>query len=334
MAASIQSGKIILNFGWKGPNKSDGGWSQGGLDVSVVDLKFKDAKTEISVHIPDEISPSKVQRLPFTLRKYGEKEWELNDHKFKPLLKETHPESLQVTVEQIHNLTIKAGIFEKSPYQGNAIMDSSGKITRETRILRTDSDVKLEIPKELEIGQTYCLLVTSNDLFPIKARLVKENKSSTKDDEAQFILDQTELYEILGPLLHPLMGIKVMEFGMKLMTISSNSTPNINSLLGDKTLGIQAIKAEIGKLEKSALKELMIKIRASKIECQNKPLQRDALEKEGVKACFNAIGPEGLANIMRSNLEALIQGNIPSEMKLLIDDIAKRFKEICLKNVK
>jgi hypothetical protein len=173
---------IILNFGWAGPSKWRGGWSHGGLDVGVVDLIFKNAKTDISVHIPDNISPSSVKKLPFTCRRYQEMEWEANGRKFKPLDKETHPSSLKVTMEQIHNLTIKAGFFEESPHKGPAIMDSFGQINREKHAIRSDREIKLEVPEELEMGQTYSLVVTSSDLS-LSARLFKERANNTMKDE-------------------------------------------------------------------------------------------------------------------------------------------------------
>ncbi len=177
METSSTSGKVILNFGWKGPSTWRGGWAKGGLDVGVVDLVFKNAKTKISVDIPDNISTTTVRKLPFTCRRYQETELELNGRKFKPIAQETHPESLKVTVEQIQNLTIKVGIFEESPNQGPAVMDSSGKITREKHILRSDTKVNLEVPKELEIGQTYTLVITSHGISPIQAELIKEKQT-------------------------------------------------------------------------------------------------------------------------------------------------------------
>lgn len=175
MATPATGEKIILNFSWEGPSSCHGGWSHGGLEVGVVDLVFKNAKTDISVHIPDNISVATVKKLPFTCRRYHETECELNGRKFKPLAQETHPDSLKVTIEQIRNLTIKAGIFEESPHTGPAIMDSFGKITREKRVLRSDREIKLEVPEELEIGQTYCLVVSSNNLS-LSARLLTEKK--------------------------------------------------------------------------------------------------------------------------------------------------------------
>lgn len=173
---------IILNFGWIGSSSWHGGRSHGGLDIGVVDLVFKNAKTDISVHIPDNISASKVKKLSFTCRRYHELDWEINGCKFKPLAQETHPDLLKVKIEQIRNLTIKAGIFEESSHTDPAIIDSSGKITQEKRVLRSDREIKLEVSEELEIGQKYSLVVTSHD-FSLSARLIKEGKAegSLKD---------------------------------------------------------------------------------------------------------------------------------------------------------
>lgn len=170
MAAPTTNDKIILNFGWIGSSSWQGGCFRGGLDVGVVDLLFKNAKTEISVNIPDNISVSTIKRLPFTCRK--------------PFAKETHPDSLIITIEKIRSLTVKAGIFEESPIKGPAIMDSLGKTTREKRILRSDREIKLEVPEVMESGQTYSLIVTSND-FSFSARLLKEEKtkSTSKNEE-------------------------------------------------------------------------------------------------------------------------------------------------------
>lgn len=175
-------GKIILNFGWEGPSSWHGGWSQGGLNAGVVDLIFKNAKTDTLVHIQENSSPSIVKKLRFTRRRYHETECELNGRKFRPLAQETYPDSLAVTVEQIHNLTIKVGIFEESPHKGPAIMDSFGWITLEKHALRSDKEIKLEVPEALEIGQTYTLIVTSNN-FSFSARLLKEEKAKDKDEE-------------------------------------------------------------------------------------------------------------------------------------------------------
>src|ERR1700722_3150091 len=289
MATPVTGEKIILNFGWQGPSS----W-HGRLDVGVVDLIFKNAKTDISVHIPSDIAPTTVQQFPFTCRKYQESEVEISGRKFKPLLQETHPDSLRVTTEQIHNLRIKAGIFEESPRKGLTMMDRSGQITTEKRLLRSDREVKLKMPEELEIGQTYRLVITSNDLS-LEARLVKEEKvtvtpSSTREDDTQLLLDQAELFQLLGGVLLPVMGVKMMEFGVMLASTPSCSSLTFNPDFSGQTLGIEAIKSEIRKIETGTLKELMTKIRTSKAEWESKSsLERDALEKELFKSVFNTI---------------------------------------------
>ncbi len=179
MNIPVVNEKIILNFGWEGPTSKNGGSSEGGLEVGVVELLFKDAKTEISVDIPENISPSRVTKLPFICRRYQETECEIQGRKFKPLQQETRPNSLTATIEQMRNLTIKAVFFEESPNKGPKIMDIHGKITQKTYDLRTDREIKLEVPEELEIGQTYSLIITSNKLS-LTARLLKEEKVKTE----------------------------------------------------------------------------------------------------------------------------------------------------------
>ena len=214
MAMPATAEKIILNFGWEGPSSWHGGWSHGGLDVGVVDLIFKNAKTHISVHIPDNISTFAVKKLPFTCRRYHETECELKGRKFKPLAQETHPDSLKVTIEQIRNLTIKAGIFEESPHKGPAIMDRFGKMTREKYILRSDREIKLEVPEELEIGQTYTLVFTSND-FSFSARLLKKEnaKGTLKNEEKD---SKEELQKRMKK-----MGEALITEGMKNLNLAS-----------------------------------------------------------------------------------------------------------------
>lgn len=128
------------------------------------------------------------------------------------------------------------------------------------------------------------------------------------------------------------MGLKLMEFGMKLTTVPSGSKININP----NVTGITAIKSEIGKIEKTDLKELMIKVRALLAGLKFKAVpEQKAISKEIFKSCFNAVGSEGLANIMRSNLIAVVekQGNIPTDIQLIITELAQRFKEICMKQI-
>ena len=214
MAAPGIGEKIILNFGWEGPSRWRGGWSHGGLDVDSVGLEFKGAKTAISVDIPDNISTIIAQKLPFTCRRYHEAELELNSRAFKPVTKETHPDSLKVTVEQIRTLRVKAVFFEESPRKGPAIMDSSGQITREKYVLRLDREVKLKLPEELEIGQTYTLVVTSNDLS-LSARLTKEERF----DDAMEAEKKARRVEISRRMRN--MGGALVEEGMQNLDLAS-----------------------------------------------------------------------------------------------------------------
>ena len=168
------SEKIVLNFAWTGPNTWRGGSSRGGLDVRVVDLVFKGATTGISVHLPENINPVAPQKFSFTCRK----SW-----------KETHPDSLCVTTEQVRNLALKAGVFEKGRPIGPMVMDSSGRITQQQTLRRSDRAIELGLPEELELGQTYSLVVSSDDLS-LSARLVKEEKAGRSREEEKASKDE------------------------------------------------------------------------------------------------------------------------------------------------
>jgi|GEM_PF-1551610 len=171
------SEKIVLKFVWTGPNNWRGGSSRGGLDVRVIVLVFRGAKTDISVHLPEDINTFALQRIAFTCRKYHDSTIELFGRQSRLLAKETHPKSLSVTVEQVRNLTVRAGFFEQGRPIGPKVMDSSGRITQQSTVLRNDRNVSLEIPEELELGQTYNLVVSSENIL-LSARLEKETVAS------------------------------------------------------------------------------------------------------------------------------------------------------------
>lgn len=77
-------------------------------------------------------------------------------------MKETYPDSLRVTINQLNNLAIKAGFFEKGRPTGPKIMDSSGRAAQQQTLGRTDCKVRLDILDALELGQAYSLVVSSD----------------------------------------------------------------------------------------------------------------------------------------------------------------------------
>lgn len=162
MASTATSEKIVLNFAWTGPNTWHGGSSRGGLDVGVVDLVFEGAKTAISVHLPSDINPQNPRKFSFTCRKPDRAQ-------------ETHPQQLSVSIDQVHHLTVRAGMFKKGRPIGPIILDQeTGQVTQQQTVRRSNRDVQLEIPKELEPGQIYSLLIASSKDLHLSARLVKE----------------------------------------------------------------------------------------------------------------------------------------------------------------
>jgi len=236
-SASSVSDKIHLNFAWTGPNRWRGGISGGGLNVRVVDLVFKGAKTDISVHLPENINPMVPQQIPFTCRKYHETTMELAGRQVKPLKQETHPDSLSVTVEQIYNLTVKAGIFEQGRPIGPKVMDFTGKITQQQSVLRSDRAVRLEIPAILELGHAYNLVVSSNHDLSLSARLVKVEEAGpstqvphTNPSEISSDLDQLSIAELQAHFEATFTRDKELEVQRVQAAIAGN-TPEMERIL-------------------------------------------------------------------------------------------------------
>lgn len=321
MAASSDVGKVTMHFGWIGPTTWRGGWKNGGLDVGCIDLLFQNAATQVSVILPDGLDSKKFNALPFTCRR-------------KLPWKETHPTALSLKIEQIRHLQLNAIILEKSPVSTWTMMDQCGNITHDTRILRFDRKVDFHVPSDLETGKTYILEVTSDDLS-LSARLVEAPSESvlSAEDEA-FAHDQRELFELLGGVLLPLMGIKLSEFTIRMLQTSAASTFMANTNINPQTIGAEVIQKEIQKIEKPVLKQLAEDLRQAKAAHPSKSLEeRAAIEKKIVKACFDAMGQNSLQTIMRSNIESVIQSKITPELQKLIESIAARFQEICMNQV-
>lgn len=154
MAAADAAQKIVLNFAWTGPNRKYGGCAQGGADIGVVDLVIQGGKT-MSVSLPDDINPVTPKKFKFT----------------------SLQSSLDLTIAELHNLTVKAGYFEKGKPMGPKFKDPiTGKVTQQETVRRDDRAVPLGIPKDVEIGKTYTLVVASEGIS-LTARLVKDESS-------------------------------------------------------------------------------------------------------------------------------------------------------------
>jgi hypothetical protein len=323
--AAVANDKIIVNFGWKGPSSWHGGALQGGLDIGVVQLFSPLITSGVSISIPDGISPEVHRCLPFTVRKYSVLP---NGHNM--LSSESQPQSLILKIDQVKNLTLKAGVFEKSPHSGPSVMDSSGKVTQELRLLRSDRDVPLVLPSNFEIGATYCLQVTSGAGLTIKAALVKEEAQKADDEKAvnPKTLDQLELHKLLEGVLVPLMILKQCEYGMKAMMTGK---PADLQKISERNEAIAALKEAINKINTETLKELMVKVRALRSSWDKKPAsEQKALEKECFKLCFTALGDKGLENLMSSCLKKVF----PDGDATIIEGLATRFSEICQNQVK
>ncbi len=204
MANSIGEGKITLDCFWNGPNKLDGGWTQGGLDVGVIDLIFQNSQSTFSVNLPPNLPTTKPTKVSFVMRKPSK------------FVLETHPDKLQVTIEKLSGLTLKVGYIDKSPKSGNIkTLHPNGQWESNLIARRTDSPLKLKMPDEWIAGEHYHLYISSSENLELRAQIVKAKKKTKVAKSAQPSQNEAEKQELvtlLSPMLTPLASMKSLEF--------------------------------------------------------------------------------------------------------------------------
>lgn len=296
-----------MNFGWKGPNAWHGGTLQptDGFKASRVQLIFKDSKNDISVSIPS--GSTSLQKFLFRCIR--------NEQACESAI-------LNVTSDQIYNLTIKISLFTKSHFPNPTNLNESVRV-------RSDCTVKLEIPEKLELGQTYTLVITSKENLALSACLVKEgvttkNISSEPLEDTQFHKEQSELLIFLWGQVTVILHSKLWESQKGFVEISKEIT--LKSDAGNQIFGIDEFKNEIEKIDKNVLSGLLQELRTAHVGCQSRV---DFIQR-GLKigaACFDIIGNKILIDIFSANITAFIEGTITPEVQQFIDETA----ENCLK---
>lgn len=313
MSSTSTDPRIIMNFAWEGTSVWSGGISQGGLAVKVIDLIFEGATTQISVHLRDAIQAGETRQLSFTCRK---------EHR------ETTPELLRVKIDQIRNLTINAGVFEKSSYQGTRTMDRLGNVHVEERVCRSNRNVELELPQELEAEQTYCLRIISDDLA-LRAVLVKEEVVQTAPSISDS--DRKEACELLQQMLSGLIGMKLMEFNMHWQQSSHAQMMTDMTSINMPLIASQAIHVEVQKIEPSTIVEL--RTIKSQWDIAPQPQKKD-LETRYFRRAFQSMDADGLKNIMRSCIKACFGSQaVPQGSSTMVEALCARFQEICVTKV-
>ncbi len=321
--------QVTLNFVWKGPNNSQAGRTAG-LQVRVVHLEFQDDEKKVWVQLPQRIFASASTRLPFTCS-VSSREGTERSQSSSGVVKDVTFEqlSLQVTQKQIRNLVLKTHILDKSPDSGWSCIDASTvDITKEKPELWSNENVEFKIPDKLEIGQTYCIEMTSKELA-LSARLVKvASNDSTSFEIINLNGFRTEVAVFLRTMLYPSMTQRMGEFGQELG--EQFDIKKANGLINNSVLGFAAIQSEIQKMDNAVLKEIVVNMRQVEMRSTGQtPMGRAILEKPVCHLCFSAIGVHGLANIMRSSLMDVVKTPISNQVSELIDQHATQFATAC-----
>ena len=152
MEATMGGGKILINFGWKGPNTLENG-----LHVSSVGLNFKKANSDFSVTLPTGINPDGIERYNFTVIKYLEPRSAENPDASRTPSEKTEPSTLSVTVDKIRSLKVGYTL-------------SLGEVNA-----KSSKAAIVSMPDAIEVGQTYTL-VASTDGSVFSVVLQKEGE--------------------------------------------------------------------------------------------------------------------------------------------------------------
>lgn len=325
-------GEIRINFGWRGPTSWRGKGAHLISSIQIIDLILKNAANLISVQIPPNIQFSaKVHKFPFICRRAPVEESEIKSCKLEDS-EQSSSSSLKVRIKEIHNLRIKAGIFNQLSAQYRALLGLGEYNQHECRY---DRIIKFALPTDgLKANHTYTLLVTSTKDLSLSACLIEDKntvmtKPDIQEDNYQFFQDQVELSQLLSDALLPLMQSKVMEFEMRaesVYPIRTVSDPNQQSAK-------RAIRRVVEKIEEDVLQELMIQVRTLQGEGKDKSLlEQNALEKEILRVCFDALDFKILADMMYGNLIRIIgdrhHHQFPPELQTLMRSVAVGFQRI------
>ncbi len=287
---------VPISFGWTGPTSA----YQGQLNIRVVDLAFKDEKTNLFVKIPENLPPLEISSLNFTERPV------LKGRAVTLLGREALKETLDLTIEQIRNLTLKAGLFEDNTKMGI--------------VIRSDREIPLTLPKKFETGKTYRLLVTSDELS-LQAQLITDRvpnqilqtTEEKKLEEKPLTQNQKEIVDIMVPLFIEMISIGLGEF------------PKMTNVDCSKIV-VEKVGVEVQKLDEEEFKVLMKMLRVAKILHFSQP---EAREIETILlAGIRAIRLKGCENILRLTFQTLFNGNIPDEIEKNIISLLETFKDL------
>ncbi|NGX57322.1 MAG: hypothetical protein K940chlam3_00212 [Chlamydiae bacterium] len=307
------SNTVTLSFGWSGPTSKYGGK----LSVDVVDLIFKNSSQEISVHIPEDLSPDGPHKLSFSCREG---------------YRSSVSESLKATIDQVKNLTLNAGFFEESTRNSQyTTMDRFGRITPELRYPRTDETVKLEYPPELAAGRKYRIVCTSDDLS-LSAQLIQETSTeeSHSTSEAELTPEQAEFCESLTLSLLPAFNIFAENLASILTTFNHRVTIDRRP---DR--GLDVLCRQIKKIDSEALVKLIAEYSAIDENCKNytPSTELTELEKQTLRMCIVAITNEGFEEMVQLFLKSIFIGSMSPSVNEVIENTSKSLSENFIKEV-
>lgn len=182
MATAITGDKIFLYFAWEGPTKLDGD------DVGMVRWNFGGPK-KYGFVLPKDINPVAARTFSIISRTYHP---ELGT-----ILTETHSDVLSVAIVRMRNLIIRAGIIKNIPIGPMVVNPNTREVIQQQINRISNEKIHLIIPKNLEKGQTYTLVFSSNGAS-LSGRFVKAAEPSLFDkvmnERIQQVVQECSMY--------------------------------------------------------------------------------------------------------------------------------------------
>jgi hypothetical protein len=330
-AAAINStNQIRLSFSWSGPTRGSGPLSP--LSVEVIDLLSLKKEADVFIDLPDSASPLNIN-APFSVRQLFSAR-SLEGRALTLRGPAVTSETLMATVEEIRNLTLRAGFFEPSAQKGPATLDRvTGKITRQEFVHRSNREIALKIPEDLRSGRSYCLKVTSSRDLSLLAELMADSESAAVSDGAprSFSLEeiqkwQLQIQNLMKMMLRPVMMALVRTCGQEIDRLGLECDLNL-AVDEDPHYGIKMadslIETEVARLGPDQLAKMHALLELFESRASTTPTED---RKVLVGIVLDSFSPDRLTRLVHSHLDSFFKSDDPRSafIQPVIDELSGR----------
>jgi hypothetical protein len=270
-------GKVILEFVWEGPSIPSE------KEQDKIALVFKNTRSQYHLAIPQGSTSSGICKLPISFKKIDE---------------EGMCDLLKVSVEQIKNLTIHAGVSKEIPLKLPSQLDPQ-RDYRLTLSHAEDLCARLDLCDVDEM----CQLIEDRFFMDFLRKQALFNQQCLRGNFQ--LIDSYRSYAFVNPI----------------QVFRGDFHRDLASLFRCEK---KAIRTVIEKLDQDALQNVMVKIRALKLNPESSKLGV-TLETQIFDLYKEIITPQGFFDMMMLLLRSRVFGQITPECQDIIVDISYSF---------